>query len=196
MLIVDKSSRVCFNLLSYSIIAKQVELPPWTDIVKTARFKELAPYDADWYFVRAGESPLFVYLFSMHSFAIKSAKMSCCYHVCDVYYPRSLSHDHFIKLIQPAWLGKSIWGEVSVWGLLSGFMVGARGMAVALHTFAKAVVLLPGTSYNSCRNWTLLMLIPRGKDRILVGCLYFPCSEFNVNWLYLIQASFVLCTDF
>lgn len=32
----------------------QVELPEWTDIVKTAQFKDLAPYDPDWYFVRAG----------------------------------------------------------------------------------------------------------------------------------------------
>ncbi|MCL7048462.1 hypothetical protein MKW94_010370 [Papaver nudicaule] len=30
------------------------ELPHWTDIVKTAKFKELAPYDADWYYIRAG----------------------------------------------------------------------------------------------------------------------------------------------
>lgn len=35
---------------------KQVELPPWTDLVKTATFKELAPYDPDWYFIRAGRS--------------------------------------------------------------------------------------------------------------------------------------------
>lgn len=35
----------------------QVELPEYTDIVKTARFKELAPYDPDWYYVRAGMSP-------------------------------------------------------------------------------------------------------------------------------------------
>lgn len=32
-----------------------MELPEWTDIVKTAKFKELAPYDPDWYYVRAGE---------------------------------------------------------------------------------------------------------------------------------------------
>lgn len=35
-----------------------MELPEWTDIVKTARFKELAPYDPDWYYVRAGENYL------------------------------------------------------------------------------------------------------------------------------------------
>jgi len=36
-----------------------MELPEWTDIVKTARFKELAPYDPDWYYVRAGEFLVF-----------------------------------------------------------------------------------------------------------------------------------------
>ena len=36
-------------------VPEQMELPEWTDIVKTARFKELAPYDPDWYYVRAGE---------------------------------------------------------------------------------------------------------------------------------------------
>ena len=32
-----------------------MELPEWVDIVKTARFKELPPYDPDWYYTRAGE---------------------------------------------------------------------------------------------------------------------------------------------
>ncbi|KAF8751026.1 hypothetical protein HU200_012257 [Digitaria exilis] len=31
-----------------------MELPEWVDIVKTARFKELPPYDPDWYYTRAG----------------------------------------------------------------------------------------------------------------------------------------------
>uniref|UniRef100_A0A7N0UKP9 40S ribosomal protein S19 n=1 Tax=Kalanchoe fedtschenkoi TaxID=63787 RepID=A0A7N0UKP9_KALFE len=31
----------------------KMELPHWTDIVKTATFKELAPYDPDWYYIRA-----------------------------------------------------------------------------------------------------------------------------------------------
>ena len=29
-------------------------LPKWADLVKTGVSKELAPYDPDWYFVRAG----------------------------------------------------------------------------------------------------------------------------------------------
>jgi ribosomal protein S19E (S16A) len=32
----------------------QIEVPTWADLVKTATFKELAPYDADWYYIRAG----------------------------------------------------------------------------------------------------------------------------------------------
>lgn len=32
----------------------KLEVPTWVDLVKTAAFKELAPYDPDWYYVRAG----------------------------------------------------------------------------------------------------------------------------------------------
>lgn len=32
----------------------KLEVPTWVDIVKTGSFKELAPYDPDWYYVRAG----------------------------------------------------------------------------------------------------------------------------------------------
>lgn len=35
----------------------QIQLPNWVDIVKTGRYKELAPYDPDWYYVRAGVKP-------------------------------------------------------------------------------------------------------------------------------------------
>lgn len=31
-------------------------MPTWVDIVKTGSFKELAPYDPDWYYIRAGAS--------------------------------------------------------------------------------------------------------------------------------------------
>ncbi|KAL5987346.1 Protein component of the small (40S) ribosomal subunit [Asimina triloba] len=40
----------------------KVELPDWTDIVKTARFKELAPYDSDWYYIRAASIARKIYL--------------------------------------------------------------------------------------------------------------------------------------
>ena len=31
-----------------------MKVPECTDLVKLAKFKELAPYDKDWYFIRAG----------------------------------------------------------------------------------------------------------------------------------------------
>lgn len=31
-------------------------VPKWADLVKTGVHKELAPYDPDWYFVRAGKT--------------------------------------------------------------------------------------------------------------------------------------------
>jgi small subunit ribosomal protein S19e len=33
----------------------QIQLPSWVDVVKTGSFKELAPYDSDWYYIRAGK---------------------------------------------------------------------------------------------------------------------------------------------
>ncbi|KAK9996181.1 hypothetical protein SO802_020867 [Lithocarpus litseifolius] len=39
-----------------------VELPEWTDLVKTATFKELAPYDPDWYYIRAASMARKIYL--------------------------------------------------------------------------------------------------------------------------------------
>ena len=32
----------------------KIKLPDYVDYVKTAKHKELAPYDRDWYYVRAG----------------------------------------------------------------------------------------------------------------------------------------------
>ncbi|KAJ7240363.1 hypothetical protein O6H91_20G063800 [Diphasiastrum complanatum] len=40
----------------------KIELPAWTDLVKTATFKELAPYDADWYYIRAASMARKIYL--------------------------------------------------------------------------------------------------------------------------------------
>ncbi|CAL9041179.1 unnamed protein product, partial [Musa banksii] len=40
----------------------KMELPEWTDIVKTGRFKELAPYDPDWYYIRAASMARKIYL--------------------------------------------------------------------------------------------------------------------------------------
>ncbi|XP_058113374.1 small ribosomal subunit protein eS19-like [Magnolia sinica] len=40
----------------------KVELPHWIDTVKTATFKELAPYDPDWYHIRAASIARKIYL--------------------------------------------------------------------------------------------------------------------------------------
>ncbi|KAH9623344.1 hypothetical protein KSS87_000316 [Heliosperma pusillum] len=40
----------------------KMELPHWTDIVKTGKHKELAPYDPDWYYIRAASIARKVYL--------------------------------------------------------------------------------------------------------------------------------------
>ncbi|XP_045207025.1 40S ribosomal protein S19 isoform X2 [Mercenaria mercenaria] len=31
----------------------KMKVPEWTDFIKTGTFKELSPYDVDWYFIRA-----------------------------------------------------------------------------------------------------------------------------------------------
>jgi len=40
----------------------KIEVPKWADLVKTASFKELAPYDQDWYYIRAAAIARRVYL--------------------------------------------------------------------------------------------------------------------------------------
>jgi len=40
----------------------KLEVPTWVDIVKTGSFKELAPYDPDWYYVRAAAIARHIYL--------------------------------------------------------------------------------------------------------------------------------------
>ncbi|KAF5315142.1 hypothetical protein D9619_007238 [Psilocybe cf. subviscida] len=40
----------------------KLEVPAWVDLVKTGSFKELAPYDPDWYYVRAAAVARHIYL--------------------------------------------------------------------------------------------------------------------------------------
>ena len=42
--------------------ADKLQLPPWTDVVKTAHWKELSPYNPDWYYVRAASVARQIYL--------------------------------------------------------------------------------------------------------------------------------------
>ena len=45
----------CRNNRLSLVTLLQIQLPSWVDIVKTGAFKELAPYEPDWYYIRAGE---------------------------------------------------------------------------------------------------------------------------------------------
>lgn len=45
---------IVFFIYVVPLLLLQIQLPAWVDIVKTGAFKELAPYDPDWYYVRAG----------------------------------------------------------------------------------------------------------------------------------------------
>ena len=40
-------------------------VPKWADIVKTGVHKELAPYDPDWYYIRAGIFMLVIYSYNI-----------------------------------------------------------------------------------------------------------------------------------
>ncbi|KAK9816946.1 hypothetical protein WJX72_007276 [[Myrmecia] bisecta] len=40
----------------------RIQLPSWVDIVKTATFKELSPYEQDWYYIRAASIARKVYM--------------------------------------------------------------------------------------------------------------------------------------
>ena len=42
--------------------ADKLQLPAWVEIVKTAHWKELSPYDPDWYYTRAASVARHVYL--------------------------------------------------------------------------------------------------------------------------------------
>jgi ribosomal protein S19E (S16A) len=39
-----------------------MKIPDWVDIVKSARFNELAPYDEDWYYTRAASTARHLYI--------------------------------------------------------------------------------------------------------------------------------------
>ena len=41
---------------------RQMEVPKWADIVKTAAFKELAPYNEDWFYVRCASLARRIYI--------------------------------------------------------------------------------------------------------------------------------------
>ncbi len=56
------------RLFGICLAVVQIEVPAWSDLVKTATFKELAPYDGDWYYIRAGMLPELALLYLMSMF--------------------------------------------------------------------------------------------------------------------------------
>lgn len=42
--------------------AGKLDVPSWVDLVKTGAFKELAPYDPDWFYVRAASIARHLYM--------------------------------------------------------------------------------------------------------------------------------------
>ncbi len=61
----------------------KVKLPDYVDYVKTSKHKELAPYDRDWYYVRAGMSKL---TSSGHTCQTRFLVYSVC---CQTYLPQT-----------------------------------------------------------------------------------------------------------
>jgi small subunit ribosomal protein S19e len=55
---------ICFAQYSpnYFFLYEQMEVPQWVDIVKTATFKEHAPYDPDWFYIRAASTARKIYV--------------------------------------------------------------------------------------------------------------------------------------
>ncbi|XKL64861.1 hypothetical protein PGB90_004947 [Kerria lacca] len=39
----------------------KIEIPEWVDLVKSAKFKELAPYDEDWFYIRCAATLRHIY---------------------------------------------------------------------------------------------------------------------------------------
>ncbi|TPX69337.1 hypothetical protein SpCBS45565_g02612 [Spizellomyces sp. 'palustris'] len=40
----------------------KLEIPKWVDLVKTGTYKELAPYDQDWFYIRAASVARHIYI--------------------------------------------------------------------------------------------------------------------------------------
>lgn len=39
----------------------KIDVPDWVDLVKSAKFKELAPYDEDWFYTRCAATLRHIY---------------------------------------------------------------------------------------------------------------------------------------
>lgn len=51
---------VCYDNLIFR--SGKLKLPDWVDLVKTGLYKELAPFDEDWFYIRAASIARHLYL--------------------------------------------------------------------------------------------------------------------------------------
>lgn len=58
----DSLFAYCPTLRAYPPSIGKIEVPVWVDIVKTGHFKEQAPYNPDWFYVRAAALARHIYL--------------------------------------------------------------------------------------------------------------------------------------
>jgi hypothetical protein len=114
-----------------SAAAFQIEVPAWSDLVKTATFKELAPYDGDWYYIRAGmhtagiHTPILIKAldFYLRRFSLLvpefffSSLCFCSFHLLMFVFPSSIP-DLFFSFCVPL----SFWGLLGSSFSLLGFL--------------------------------------------------------------------------
>ena len=53
-LLIDSAEAFITAYASHLKRSGKIDVPIWVDIVKTGSYKELGPYDPDWFYVRAG----------------------------------------------------------------------------------------------------------------------------------------------
>ncbi|KAL8278686.1 hypothetical protein RQP46_008978 [Phenoliferia psychrophenolica] len=58
----DVSAEEFIKAYSSHLKVRKLEVPTWVDIVKTGTAKELAPYDQDWFYIRAAAVARHIYL--------------------------------------------------------------------------------------------------------------------------------------
>ena len=49
-------------MLMFNVRSGKVKVPEWADLVKTAVFKELAPFDEDWFLIRMASLARHIYI--------------------------------------------------------------------------------------------------------------------------------------
>lgn len=111
----------------------KLEVPTWVDIVKTGAYKELAPYDPDWYYVRAGASIPLLHLVKFMS---------------DLYFPYFSHHIILDHLPQLPSHDTSTSAKTSVSALSSNSTVAVTAAETVPHTTAMLPPLSSAKSAN------------------------------------------------